>query len=413
MPSAVDQARELIEDHFQTWLSWASDYTEWGDLPWHSCHAHIPELSHAVEQRDSRDVVRIAGMIDREHPSTEPTKGGCPIWVASCVQALAALHDTHPEAAKVAMEVIRSAEATDAPDQGASRDMAERIWVALERADGRPVTSLPAVEAVYEAELLYSLLEWPATPRAQVEPWAARFGRAVHQVWHKLRRSGLTLEQAVRWQPAGSSDADYLCWLSDYLPYPGPVEDTATDPWGWLIAEARRRARLWAEGDHSRLYGPDIANEEWETRSCLEDAYPALEQALNQGTESQVAAAARQAVAGHTYYRDYKSYRYHLDDCPVSELGRLVLGLAAFRDGSSEAWDLLIGDGLEIPQPALNQDEYRYPSPVCLAAFLGLTHRAGRLVDSEVVRSKWRRALSRTGVDGPWMLRMVLEARPP
>lgn len=100
----------------------------------------------------------------------------------------------------------------------------------------------------------------------------------------------------------------------------------------------------------------------------------------------------------------------HSHDCQLGDLGRLALGLDAFRDGSSQAWHLLIVDDLEIPQVALNQDEYRYPSPLCLAAFLGLTYRAGRLVDSELVRSKWRQALRRTGVDGPWMARIVLEA---
>jgi hypothetical protein len=290
--------------------------------------------------------------------------------------------------------------------------MAEWIWVALERADGLPVKSLPMADGT-SSETLYSMLEWPAAPKAEKEPWVARYGQAVNLVWHKIRPSGVTLEQAVRWQPVGSSDADYICWLSDYLPYSGPVEDAPPDPWEWLVGEARRLARLWAAKDHSWLFVDDPDLEMRMTRDCLEDLYPALEQALSQGTSSQVEAAARLAVGGHTYYREPKWYRYHLDNCPVSELGRLVLGLTAFKNHSRDVWDLLIGDDFELTEPTWLGEEHRYPSPLCLTALLGLTHRAGRLIDSDMVRSKWRKALAQTGVDGPWMLRMVLEARSP
>ncbi len=407
MPADRDTARGLLESHF---AMATSPYTL-DDLPDHSCPGIGSELFRAVKEHDSNAILRVAEAIDRGHPSSGPSKGECLIWIASSVQAMAVVHESQPEAATVSLQSLRAVEGGDSNSCRESLRMAEWIWVALERADGRPVDSLPVVEGD-DSELLYSLLEWPAAPKAVIEPWVARYGQAVNLVWHTIRRSGVTLQQAVRWQPVGSSDPDYICWLSDYLPYPGPVEEPASDPWEWLVDEARRRARLWAAEDHSWLLEDTRDLKVEMTRDCVENVYPALEQALSQGNLSQIEAAARQAVGGHTYYRDHKSYRYHLDTCPVSDLGRLVLGLTAFENGSPDVWDLLIGDDLELTEPVWLGEEHRYPSPVCLAAFLGLTYRAGRLVDSDMVRSKWRQALSRTGVDGPWMLRMVLEADP-
>jgi hypothetical protein len=379
----------------------------WQGIP-RECEALRGPLEAAAASGDVGRILRAAAAIDRNHPNSDPARAACPVWITAGVQAMVALHPENPQSAAAVLAALR-----DHPRVARTKprqpllDEAEWIWVALERQAGRRVPLPPPSEE--SAELVFSLLEHrPAPPDVPKAQWLAHFGPVVDRVWGRLRMAGVTLEQAVRWQPAEPERwPEYVLWLADFQPYPLPVGQPPEDPIAWLIAEGRRRARGWAVAHHSRLHRQDTALEEQETLACLEDLRPALEAALAGNDHAQVDKAAREVLRGHTYYHAHKNYRYHLDSCPVDQLARLVLGVRAYPADRPDAWALLTGDRDDPDSDGVV--EQRYTSALCMAAWLTLNLGEDRLVKDDHLAAKWKAAADRS-VDGRWLLRVVLEA---
>ncbi len=365
------------------------------------CGEWVSLLAEAVVGGDLKTILRLAEVIDKHHPESDPRRGECPIWITSRVQAMVALHDGDRGASAELLGALRSVPqiARTEPLQSLL-DEAEWVWMALERQEGRMIATLPDDEGDESAARLYSLLEQGHTPQdAPRAQWSEFFGPVINQVWNRLRMSGVTLEQAIRWMPAGAS-SDYVLWLADYQPYPWPVGPPHSDHIGWLIAEARRRARRWAAGElHRESAGADSS-----TRTCVRELQPALEAALAGNDPVKVDIATREALDGHTYYRG--SSRYHVDSCPVDQLARLVLGVQTYPTQRQTAFELLTGDR-DDPREGIVQD--RYPSALCMVGWLASNLDDGRLVRDDPLVVKWRAAADRS-VDGRWLLRMALEA---
>ena len=372
------------------------------------CEALRGPLEAAVTSGNVERILGLAASIDRNHPNSDPDRAGCPVWIAAGVQAMVALHPENPQSAAAVLDALRNHPRVARTEPlEALVEAAEWVWVALERQAGRFAPLPPASER--SAELVFSLLEHrPAPPDVPKAQWLEHFGPVVDRVWGRLRMAGVTLEQAVRWQPAEPERwPEYVLWLADFQPYPWPVGQPPEDPIAWLISEGRRRARRWACDDHSRLHREGGALEEQEALTCLEDLHPALEAALAGDDPAQIDEAAREVLRGHTYYHAHKNYRYHLDSCPVDQLARLVLGVRAYPAGRASSWELLTGDRDDPDSDGVVQQ--RYTSALCMVAWLALNFGEGRLVRDEQLTAKWKAAANRS-VDGRWLLRVVLDA---
>ena len=199
--------------------------------------------------------------------------------------------------------------------------------------------------------------------------------------------------------PPGAS-SDYGLWLADYQPYPWTVGPPPDDHIGWLIAEARRRARRWAADERHRV----PASADPSAQTCVRELQPALEAALAGNDPAKVDIAARDALGGHTYYRGRS--RHHVDSCSVDQLARLVLGVQAYPTQRHAAFEILTG-GRDDPREGIVQDWY--PSALCMDGWLALNRDEGRLVRDDRLVAKWTAAADRS-VDGRWLLRMALEA---
>ena len=352
-----------------------------------ACESSVGPLAEAATGGDLTTILGIAEIIDLNHPESDSSRGECPIWITSRVQAMVALHDGDREASTRLLEELRSVPRIVRTEPLQSLlDEAAWVWVALERQAGRLVTTPPADDGDESAGLLYSLLEQrptpPDVPRAQ---WSELFGPVVDQVWNRLRMAGVTLAQAIRWMPPGAS-SEYVLWLAAYQPYPWPVGPPPDGHIGWLIAEARRRAQRWAADERHR----DPLRADLSARTCVRALQPALEAALAGNDPVKVEIASRESLDGHTYYRGRS--RYHVDSCPVDQLARLVLGVQAYPTQRQTAFETLTGDR-DDPREGIVQD--RYPSALCMVGWLALNLDEGRLVRDDPLVAKWRAAADR------------------
>lgn len=375
--------------------------TRWEEIP-DECEALLSPLSAAVASGVKKQILGVASAVERNYTGSDPLPADCPVWVTARVQEMVALHAEHPRAAASMLSRLRTAAGASRADPQV--EAAEWVWVALERQAGRLVPFPPASEE--SAELVFSLLEHvPSPPDAPKAQWLAHFGSVIDRVWGRLRMAGVTLEQAVRWQPADPElRSEYVLWLADFQPYPWPVEQPGKDPIVWLIDECCRRARRSVVIERGRVGRAGMWSQEQKAVTCWSELHPALESAVASNDPNGIDAAARAVLRGHTYYRTGNGYHHHHDSCQVDQLARLVLGMRAYSANRSRSFELLIGRHRDGQQQAV-----RYPSAVCMVGWLAMNLGEGRFFRDEVLAAAWRGAADRS-VDGRWLLRVVLEA---
>ena len=375
--------------------------TGWEGIP-DQCEALLRPLSAAVASGDKEQILGVASAVERNHRGSESLPADCPVWATACVQAMVALHADQPGAA--ASMLARLRKAAGAPPADPQVEAAEWVWVALERQAGRLVPfPAPSEES---AELVFSLLEHapgpPDVPKAQ---WLTHFGSVIDRVWGRLRMAGITLEQAVRWQPADPElRSEYVLWLADFQPYPWPIEPPGRDPIAWLIDESCRRARRSVAIERARVGRAARWSHELEAVTCSSELHPTLESAVASNDPTRIDAAAQAVLRGHTYYRTGNGHHHHHDSCQVDQLARLVLGVRAYSADRARSFELLIGRHWDGQQRAV-----RYPSALCMVGWLAMNLGEGRFFRDEVLAAAWRGAADRS-VDGRWLLRAVLEA---
>ncbi len=217
------------------------------------------------------------------------------------------------------------------------------------------------------------LLEWIKDPLAPVDSG-----------WPQLHASGVSVHDVRSWTPPSTAidDSTWTRWLSRCPPTPGSASpQVPADFLTWVREAALTGAERWVAAYQSEDDRSQWGLAEKEELTCMTRA-PDILEGLRSGDPERAADVLADVDAIHTYVGDPKSYRYHLDTCPVSDAARIVTGVQAYKNSAAVAWALLGPNPAGGGRDDAGDQRRRYPSALCLATWIALELRAGRLADA-------------------------------